>query len=280
MLILESMMNNKIQRKKIRLSDISISYQHKGSTSPRLTIIFIHGFPFNKNMWQAQMEALPDEIAGIALDVRGHGMSTSGHGYFNIDLFAQDLIDFVGKLELDNVVLCGISMGGYIALRAREMMPDLFKAFVLVDTHPFPDTDVAKIKRFEAIQSVLQYGRRVFAIGFVNNVFSPKSMSSKHEEIALIRSSIRRNDIRSICATELALAARTDTSKELGAVVQPCLLIRGEEDKLTSHEQMEEMHRHIAHSEYVEMGGCAHLPNLEDAAVFNGHLLRFLSQFK
>ncbi|WP_028295571.1 alpha/beta fold hydrolase [Olivibacter sitiensis] len=273
-------MDHKIQRKKIRLSDISISYLYKGSANPTMTIIFIHGFPFNKNMWQGQLEALPDHVLGIAIDVRGHGMSTSGHGFFNIDLFAQDLIAFVEKLQLLHPVLCGISMGGYIALRAREMSPQLFRGFVLVDTHPFADMDAAKVKRFESIQSVLKHGRRAFAVGFVANVFSQQSMLHKPEAVELIKSSIRRNDIRSICATQLALAARTDTSKQLTSLTQPCLLIRGKEDKLTSHEQMQAMDDSIANSKLVEIEHCGHLPNLEDAVAFNSHLLQFLDQFK
>src|SRR5690606_31615239 len=108
----------------------------------------IHGFPFNKNMWIGQLENLPPSVRGIAMDVRGHGNTTSGYGFFNMDVFANDLIAFIETLELGKVVVCGVSMGGYIALRALELRPHLFSGIILNDTHSFADTDEGRIKRF------------------------------------------------------------------------------------------------------------------------------------
>lgn len=265
-----------MQRKKIRIGDISISYLLKESSITEKTIIFIHGFPFNKNMWVNQLESLPSNVRGIAIDVRGHGLSTIGHGYFSIDVFAKDLIVFIEELGLGRVALCGISMGGYIALRAYQIAPKLFTGFVLADTTSKADTDDAKIKRFDSIQSVLKYGRRTFAIGFVKNVFSEQSLATKFEEVELIRSSIRRNDVRSICATLLALASRTDTTSSLKEISVPCLIIRGEADKLITAEQAEVLKEGISQSELITIEGCGHLPNLEDPAAFNAALNRYL----
>lgn len=267
-----------VQRKKIRVGDISVSYLLKESARPTKTVIFIHGFPFNKNMWIYQLEALPEDIRGIAIDVRGHGRSTSGHGYFSVDVFAQDLIAFVERLGLDKVVLCGISMGGYIALRAYQLAPSVFHGMVLADTNSQADSNEAKIKRFDTIQSVLKYGRRTFAIGFVRNVFSETSLQTRTEEVDLIRSSIRRNDIRSICATLLALASRTDTTESLHTIPFPCLIIRGSEDKLMTREQAQVLKEHIKYAELVEIEHCGHLPNLEAPEIFNQILEQYLAK--
>lgn len=273
-------MNNNfsLQRKKIRVGDISISYLLKDEVRPNKTIVFIHGFPFNKNMWQYQLQALPNGVRGIAVDVRGHGGSTSGHGYFSIDVFARDLIAFIEKLGLRNVVLCGISMGGYIALRAHQIAPEHFAGMVLADTNSQDDSNEAKIKRFDTIQSVLKYGRRTFAIGFVKNVFSASSLLNKTEEVELIRSSIRRNDVRSICATLLALASRTDTTDSLASISFPCLIVRGSEDKLMTREQADVLKEQIAAADLVEIDQCGHLPNLEAPERFNQALRQYLAK--
>lgn len=267
-----------VQRKKIRVGDISISYLLKEAARPSKTIVFIHGFPFNKNMWTDQLEMLPEDIMGIAIDVRGHGRSTSGHGYFSIDVFAQDLIAFLEKLHLKQVVLCGISMGGYIALRAHQLAPSLFHGMILADTNAQADSNEAKIKRFDTIQAVLKYGRRTFAIGFVKNVFSARSLQMRTEAVDLIRSSIRRNDIRSICATLLALASRTDTTESLPTIVFPCLIVRGREDKLMTTEQAQVLKERIKNVDLVEIADCGHLPNLEAPELFNKALLQYLAK--
>ncbi len=265
-----------IKRKRIRIGDISISYLTKEASRPQHTVVFVHGFPFNKNTWIPQLESLPEHVDGLALDVRGHGNSTAGHGFFSVDVFAKDLLVFLRKAGIGRAVICGVSMGGYIALRAYQLQPDAFAGLVLSDTNSFADDNAAKLKRFDSIQSVLKHGKRVFSIGFVNNVLSQKTIAENPAAVELIKSSIRRNTERSICATLLALASRTDTTDSLADIRVPTLVIRGAEDRLTTQAQAGILATNIPDARYVELPGCGHLPNLEDPTAFNAELHRFL----
>lgn len=268
-----------IKSNKIRIGDISISYYIKKSKSEESnTIIFLHGFPFNKNMWRQQLSALPDQVTGIAVDIRGHGNSTSGHGFFSIDVFAKDLRVFIEKLEIQKVILCGISMGGYIALRAYQLFPEKINGLVLSDTHSKADSDAGKQKRFDSIQAVLKYGRRPFAIGFTENVFSPDNIEEIPDAVELIKSSIRRNSLRTICATLLALAARTDTTEVLAKITVPTLIIRGIQDRITAAKDMQDLADGIRSSVYEQIENAGHLPNLENPKRFNLLLSEFLSK--
>lgn len=265
-----------MKRKRIRVNDISVSYLVERKTEPEVTLVFLHGFPFNKNMWASQLEDLPDSVQGIALDIRGHGQSTRGHGFFSIDVFADDLLAVIDELHLENVVACGVSMGGYIALRAYEKRPHAFKGLVLVDTHSSADTNLQKQKRFDTIQSVLANGRRVFSINFVKQVFGAQTLKKNPGAVEMIKSAIRRNKEVDICATLLALAARTDTTGTLSDIRVPVLLIRGTEDQLISKEKMAEMEAQIPDVRHIEMEDCGHLPNVENPGRFNGELRNFL----
>jgi len=269
---------NLIKRKRIRLGDISISYLLKEAPAAEHTVVFLHGFPFNKNMWIPQLDSLPSQVTGIAVDVRGHGNSTVGHGFFSVDVFAKDLLAFLRKLSVKKSILCGVSMGGYIALRAYQIQPEAFSGLILSDTHSLADDNAAKLKRFDSIQSVLKNGRRPFSIGFVNNVFSQKSLLENRDAVDLIKSSIRRNTESSICATLLALASRTDTTDSLKEITVPVLVIRGAEDKITTKEQADILVSEIPDSVYVEMTECGHLPNLENPASFNREITAFLTR--
>ena len=273
------MAERKIKSNKLRIGDVSLSYHiKKAETQAEKTIIFLHGFPFNKNMWRQQLSELPDNYTGIALDIRGHGNSTSGHGFFAIDVFAKDLGAFISHLQLEEVVLCGLSMGGYIALRSYQLFPDKIAGIVLAATQSKADNDAGKQKRFDSIQAVLSHGRRPFAIGFVEKVFAEKSIKEQPEAVSLIKSSIRRNSINSICATLLALAARTDTTAVLSQIECPALIIRGTEDRIVTREDMKLLADEIAGSSFVEMEDCGHLPNLEDPTQFNAVLNDFLAK--
>ncbi len=271
-------MRREIKRGRVRADDISMAYllREAAEKGKSPTVIFIHGFPFNKNMWRLQLEALPAAVTGIAVDVRGHGRSTTGHGFFSVDIFARDLLAFMDALHLEKAVLCSISMGGYIALRAYELAPSRFRGLVLCDTNSVADDNAGKLKRFETIQSVLRHGKRAFSIGFVQQVFSGKSIQERPEAVELIKSSIRRNTERGICATLLALASRTDTTGSLKNITVPALIIRGAEDKITTKEQADVLENEISDSRRVEIPDSGHLPNLENPEAFNRELNRFL----
>jgi len=270
-------MENTIKSNKIRIGDISISYLIKEAhTENKTTILFLHGFPFNKESWRPQLQDLTDDVCGIAVDVRGHGLTTSGHGFFSIDVFAKDLRVFIEKLQLEKVILCGVSMGGYIALRAYELFPEKISGLILSDTHHKADTNEGKQKRFDSIQAILQHGRRPFAIGFASNVFSEQTIANHPELVEFIKNSIRKNTVHSICATLLALASRTDTTDVLAKIVVPTLIVRGAADKITPKDLMIDLHLGIAKSKYVEINDCGHLPNLENSSAFNALMNDFL----
>lgn len=273
-----------ILHRRITVGDITISYLLKEGkagksedSKPPQTIIFIHGFPFNKKMWQPQLLALPDHIMGIAIDVRGHGNSTIGHGFFSVDLFAHDLLEFMRKLKVDSVILCGVSMGGYIALRAHEIAPEKFNGLILSDTNSISDDNEGKLKRFETIKSVLKNGSRAFSLLFSQKVFSQHSLSHNKEAVELIKTSIRRNNVRAICATLLALASRTDTTSHLSEIKVPVLLIWGMEDEVTPKKQAEDMLKHLKNARFVALEKCGHLPSLEDSEGFNKEMYNYIN---
>ena len=83
-----------------------------------LPIIFIHGFPFSHKMWDAQVAALNTRYRTIAYDVRGLGESSMGDGQYTIEGHVDDLLAVMDHFGVAKAVIAGLSMGGYITLRA------------------------------------------------------------------------------------------------------------------------------------------------------------------
>src|SRR5690606_17763198 len=98
----------------------------------------------------------------------------------------------------------------------------------------------------------------------------------KPEIVEFIKSSIRRNTESSICATLLALASRTDTTKGLKNIDVPVLILRGEEDEIVSLDQVKSMAALIPDVKHIEFPENGHLPNLENPTRFNGEIRNFL----
>lgn len=261
-----------------KLNNTSVSYLAKQSASPAITAIFIHGFPFDKTIWKEQLESLPDGVNGIAYDIRGFGESSSDHSFFSIDLFAKDLISLIESLNLNNCVLCGISMGGYIALRAFELSQKNIKGLVLCDTNCVADSNEVKMKRFNSIEQITAGGKSDFTEGFVKNVFAEETLSEKPAIVNFLRGLIMRTEDKTICSTLLALASRTETCNSLPLIEVPTLIIRGKDDKLMSEDQTTQLVEGIKQAELKIISASGHLPNLENAAEFNKSLNIFLNK--
>ena len=262
---------------KISLNDIAVNYNERGMPQG-LPVVFIHGFPFSNEMWKPQINILPNNIYGISYDVRGHGTSDVGDGQFTIELFVDDLIALLDHLSIKKAVLCGLSMGGYIALRTFERHPDRVSGLILCDTKSEPDTNAAKIKRSASIHEVKTAGVRAFAEDFVKAIFWEKTFEKNPSAIVFIKKMICENTSRGICGTLLALACRTDTTPALASINIPTCIMVGEYDNLTPPSDAQTMHALITGSELHILPHAAHMSNLENTQEFNEHLITFLKK--
>jgi 3-oxoadipate enol-lactonase len=264
---------------KIRVNNVTLNYTERGlpQGSP---IVFIHGFPFNHSMWEPQMKALPNHFRAITYDVRGHGESDVGDGQYSIEFFVDDLIALMDHLVIKRAILCGLSMGGYIALRAIERHPERVSALILCDTRSEADSDDGKVKRSATVRSVKTTGVAAFAQEFVRLVFAPETFETNPLLVASIKEMIEANPPLGICGTALALASRTDTTKALSSIKVPTLVVVGEHDKLTAPDAARAMQDKIAGSELRIIPHAAHLSNLENSVEFNKHLIGFLYKLK
>lgn len=239
-------------------------------------VVFIHGFPFDRTMWEPQMREVRENYRAIAYDVRGHGKSPAGDGQYSMELFVDDLVMLLDHLKVGRAVLCGLSMGGYIALRAAERHPERVSGLVLCDTKSGPDTDEAKIKRAAAIAAVKKDGVPKFANEFIKAVLTENTLKTKPAVVSSLLASILGNSPLGISGALLAMAARTDTTAALAKIAVPALILVGEQDKITPPSASEAMLKAIPKAALHMIPGAAHMSNLENPAVFNEKLLSFL----
>lgn len=258
------------------INNLSVSYSDEGPVEAPV-IIFIHGFPLNKSMWNLQFEALRDEYRVVAYDIRGHGDSDAGPEEFSIDLFANDLILFMDSLNLRKAAVCGLSMGGYIALNAIGNYPERFDALVLCDTQFAADTPSTRENRFLAIENIRKNGLEDYAHESIKNLFAPVSLLSKETEIASVREMIVNTSKQSISNSLHALAIRNDSSEILPGIQVPVLILVGEEDKITPPELAESMHKKIPGSQLNIIEHAGHLSNMENPFEFNYQIRKFIS---
>jgi len=258
----------------IPVNNVMVSYDDVGEGN--IPVIFLHGYPFDKTMWQLQVDFLKSSYRLIACDVRGFGKSTDEKDPLSIDLFGDDLIAFMDTLNINKAIVCGLSMGGFIALNAHQRFADRFEALILCDTQCIADTANVKEKRYQAIDEIESSGVGDFNEGFIKRVFHKNSLTTKKELVEQLRSVVFANSHYSICKGLVALAERSETCSTLNTITIPTLIICGREDEVTPLAQSEFMHSKIKGSVLRIIDNAGHVSNLEQPHQFNNHLLEFL----
>ncbi len=259
----------------LSINNFNVSYNDIGEGN--IPILFLHGFPFDKSTWNAQLEFLKFQHRVIAYDVRGFGKSTDEESHLSINMFADDLIAFMDALKINQAIICGLSMGGYIALNALKRFPDRFVSVILCDTQCVADTPDAKEKRYKAIEEIKEKGPKKFNDGFINKVFYKETINNKPEIVEGLRKIVFNNTQHIITTGLTALAERDETCTSLNEINIPTLIICGREDEVTGLEQSTYMHENIKNSILCVIDNAGHVSNLEEPNEFNKHLLSFIT---
>jgi 3-oxoadipate enol-lactonase len=260
------------------VNNSSVSYYDIGEGS--IPVIFIHGYPFDKSMWKGQLDSLKSSHRVIAYDIRGFGQSTNERLIVSIELFGQDLIALMDKLEIEEAIICGLSMGGYIALNVMKNFPDRFQALILCDTQCTADTPDAKRNRYTSIEQINNNGTDEFYEKFIKGIFHPDSLTNKLEIVESLNSVVVANSNENIISGLIALAERSETCSYLDAIIIPTLIICGREDEVTPLIKSELMHERIKGSVLKIIDNAGHVSNLEQPQEFNKYLTDFLNSNK
>src|SRR6266487_2972829 len=131
---------------KALINGINLGYDDQGMGLP---VVFLHAFPLNRSMWAGEMVTLlaEERYRLVALDWRGFGESDAPSGISTMELFADDMAGLMDKLGMQEAVLCGLSMGGYVAFAFLRKYAQRVKALILADTRPGADTEEARANR-------------------------------------------------------------------------------------------------------------------------------------
>ena len=233
------------------------------------TVIFLHGFSFNKSMWDPQVEHLKNKINVIATDLRGHGGNKPEPGPWMIAHFADDLKKMMDEKQIDKAVICGLSMGGYIALEFVSKYPERVQALILSDTQAAADSNEGKDKRYATMLKIRKDGVPSFAKEFAKNVLCEPTLINKPEVYKKVEEMINTNTADNLTMTLGAMAGRKDHFDLLPKITCPTLVIVGDQDKLTTVEMNKKIADGINGAVFKVIPNAGHVPTLEQPAAFN-----------
>ena len=243
---------------------------------PDSCLVFLHAFPLNHTLWDAQSRWARAHFRVIAYDHRGHGQSETGSGQYAFESFVDDLFAVLDERGIKKTILCGLSMGGYVALRAVERAPERVQALVLCDTRSEADGNEAKLKRAATVKIIQDQGVPVFCEGFLKSALAPEAWAGNTAVLDHVRGMILQNSPAGITGAVLALAGRTDTTESLSRIRVPTLILVGEQDVITPPAAAQALQQKITGARLAVIPKAGHFSNLENPDAFNGPFQEFL----
>lgn len=260
----------------IKVNNVRVCYNDSGDSE--IPILFIHGFPFNKDSWQPQVDFLRERHRVITYDIRGFGKSELGDEETSIIQCADDLIGLMDALEIPKAIVCGLSMGGYILMNAVHRYPDRFEGLILADTQCNADTPEGKEKRYQSIEKINADGTQEYADASLKNLFCKNTFENNSALVSSIRDVITSTPSKSITSTLEALADRPEACPFLSEISCFTLIICGKEDSITPVAKAEFLNSTIKNSSLVIIENAGHLSNLENPDDFNHAIGKFITK--
>ncbi|MBV8199350.1 MAG: alpha/beta fold hydrolase [Acidobacteria bacterium] len=219
--------------------------------------------------------------AALGGDGDGDGGAPAACRMEDMAAAAAELLDALG---LPAAVVCGLSMGGYVALAFYELFPDRVRGLVLADTRAGADDDAGRRRRIESAQA-LERGDAVSAAApalaalagsLIPRLVAPRTLATRPELVDWLRQEIDAAPAAGVAAAQRGMAQRPDRTPLLPHIAVPTLVIVGEEDAITPPAESRLLHQRIRGARLVTIAGAGHLSNLEQPEAFNGALRRFL----
>lgn len=267
-----------------KYGDININYIKKGKGEP---LVLIQGWATTLEGWAFQTTFFRRKMMMIALDNRGIGGSSRPNYPYTMDMFVDEIKALLDSLGVQQKIhLCGISMGGMIALNFVLKYPNMVKTVILLSTTAFYREEFAEpiMEEYRAIMQDLDLEE-----GFkrkLDLMFSESFKKKVNEDKVLYNTLFEQLMIKSASTAtwenlENRGAAITghDARDSLHKITQPTLIIHGTADKYIPLENAELLNENIPNSKFIALEGFGHASVLvEDAEKVNNLIWNFIQE--
>ncbi len=253
-------------QRRIAVHGVELALDDRGS-GPAL--LFVHGYPMDGTLWRYQAGAFPGWRTLIP-DLRGLGRSDAPDLGYSMATYADDLAALLDSVGVDDVVLAGSSMGGYIAFEFLRRHRPRVRALVLADTRSQADSAEGRKGRESAMADAREGGAPLVAEQMLEKLLAKGAPDGVRREVRAMMSAA---PVPGILGALAAMRDRPDSTELLPALSGlPTLIVVGAEDVLTPPRDAEALAKGIPGAKLAVVPDAGHLTPLEQPEAFNRHL--------
>jgi 3-oxoadipate enol-lactonase len=246
-------------------------------------LLLLHAFPLSRRMWQPQLAGLAGGCRLLAPDLPGFGGSPPWPAAAcRMEDMAAAAVARLDTAGVAAAVVCGLSMGGYVALALYENFRERVRGLVLADTRAADDDEAGRGRRLESARAVESGGAPALAAlasSLVPKLIAAGTRSARPDLVAWLHREIAAAPPAGIAAAQRGMAERPDRTPLLPRIAVPTLVVAGEEDEITPAAESAVLRDRIPGARLATIAGAGHLSSLEQPEAFNGALREFLRGF-
>jgi pimeloyl-ACP methyl ester carboxylesterase len=255
---------------------MELAYREAGSGRP---LLLLHAFPLSSAMWLDQRNGLSTSARIITPDQRGFGGTPLGDDAPSLDAAADDVAELLDRLDLDKVVLGGLSMGGYVAMAVLRRHSDRVSALILADTKAGADPDAARANRERTAAAVeSDESSTVLVDEVLPGLLGSTTASSRPLVSGRVRGLVQAAPAAAVAWAQRAMAARPDSFDTLRSFDRPALVVVGSEDVVAPPTDAQAMADALPQSRLAVVPDAGHLTAVETPEAFNAEVAGFLAE--
>ena len=227
-------------------------------------ILFLHGYPLDGRIWEPVMARLSDRFRCIAPDLRGFGDSAEEAKSFSMLDLANDVEALVKSLGVSSKIsICGLSMGGYVAMQFAKTHPESVCRLLLTNTRGNADDAQTRQTRLDAASKAVAGQSEQVVAPMLEKLLSEKTRKEEAHLESLVLNMMNRTKPSTIAWAQLAMAHREDSLKAMDNWHFPTLCVAGEHDKITPPEALQQIAAALPNASVHVDANSAHLTPLE-----------------
>lgn len=226
-------------------------------------LLLIHAFPLDARMWETQLGSLGARLPVVAPHLPGFG-GTEGPEVLTMALAAEHCVRALDEAGVDTAIVCGLSMGGYVAFELWRGARPRVAALVLADTRAEPDPPEGAAAR-RALAERLKAEGHGFLVEEPPPLLSEDAPADLREQV---KAWIADQPPAAIAAASLGMAERPDSVPDLPGIDVPTLVITGTADRLIPPDVTAGIAERVPGAELVRIEAAGHLSNLEAPEAF------------
>jgi len=247
---------------------MSIGYEEAGG-GDAIPIVFLHGVGSDKSVWHPQLAHFGQARRAIAFDYPGYGDSDPAPNGTSRDDYAEAIHSALHQLNVERAHICGLSLGGVVAMALCHAVPNHCASLILADTFAVHPEGRAIYERGVAGSSDLPAMVEARVDMLLGQPADPEVRREVVETMSRIDPAAYR-----IGAEAVWLADQRDRASAIGV---PTFVLVGDQDSITPIALSSELTDLIPNARMQVIAGAGHLINLEKPGEFNRIVEDFIS---